>query len=140
MKTLVSGFIIIFIALALSLSMPCYAQVETQRFFTPEGTVWKINTYHYVVPDITEIGFFEGIVYFCDNDNNCQKFGYYKNRLISKFDCIFYFDNFSGMYAHGYVIPFLRYGKMTFCVSAFPRTVCVESTLTKIDDNFSPEP
>jgi hypothetical protein len=143
MKSLSPGFWIISIALVLCFSMPCYAQLETQRFFTPEGTRWKINTY----PDTTELGFLGGSIYLCDNNSNCNEFEYsnYKNQLISKFDAITNFDIGHGLTGAsrvtGYIIPFLKYGKMSYCVSVpFHSDKCFNSTLTKIDDNFSPIP
>ena len=147
MKAFTTVFCIISIAFILLSSLPCYAQIETQRFFTPEGTGWKINTNIPVAPDVTEIGFFEGSIYLCNNNSNCNEFEYsnYKNRLISKFDALTYVDVNNGLPVafgvKGYIISFLKYGRISYCLSApFHSDKCFGSTLTKIDDNFSPIP
>jgi hypothetical protein len=145
MKTFGSYFWIISIALIASLPMPCYAQVETQRYFTPERTGWKINN-----PDIvnsfgiTEMGFFEGSIYLCDN-NACYECDYagYRNWLISRYYGLWSQNiKFSwGLTAtDGYVIPFLNFGKTRLCFHGPPGNDCHESTLTKDDNDFIPLP
>ena len=54
----------IFSLLLLSLfATPCYAQVETERFLTPEGTLWKFNNIDIVSYfGFTHLGFFAGSI------------------------------------------------------------------------------
>ena len=118
MKALVSGYFIISIAFVLLSSMPCYAQVETQRFFTPEGTRWKLDdSCYFEFMDsllITEIGFFSDRIWLW-NDNSDSYFVFnarYKNRLISKFSGYVELHVVDSFGASGYVIPFLKYGKL----------------------------
>ena len=165
MKAFGSYFWIISIAFVLLSSMPCYAQVETQRFFTPEGTRWKLDdSCYFEFMDsllITEIGFFSDRIWLW-NDNSDSYFVFnarYKNRLISKFSGGVNQLPYNSFGASGYVIPFLKSGKLSLgqsyvCppwgstytitpMSIFPLPMCADvcdTTITKIDDNFSPEP
>jgi hypothetical protein len=137
MKALVSGFWIISITLVLLFAMPCYAQLETQQFLTPERTGWKIkNTEITNLLGSTEIGFFSGSIWLCDN-NDCYESGdaNYKNRLISKYDGSW--DIMLGsLTVNGYIIPFIKLGKMTLCISGPGGGQCFDSTLIKDDNNF----
>ena len=165
MKTLSVCFSIISIALVLLFSIPCYAQIETQRYFTPEGTRWKLDdSCYFEFMDsllITEIGFFSDRIWLW-NDNSDSYFVFnarYKNRLISKFSGGVNWFPEESFGAYGYVIPFLKSGKLslgqsyvcppwgTACSNTqlflFPLPICTdvcETTITKIDDNFNPEP
>jgi hypothetical protein len=110
---------------------------------------------------ITEIGFFSDRIWLW-NDNSDSYFVFnarYKNRLISKFSGGVSWFPEASFGASGYVIPFLKSGKLALGHSyvcppwgsassnsqmfLFPLPICAdvcETTITKIDDNFSPEP
>jgi hypothetical protein len=138
MKAFVSGFCVISIAVVLLFSMPCYAQVETQRFLTPEKTGWKINNTELTnYTGLTDIGFFAGSIWLCDN-SGCYESdaANYKNRLISKYDGSWDFTLISYT-VNGYIIPFLKFGKMTFCISNPGGSQCFDCKLTRDDNNFT---
>ena len=171
MKTFSPGYWIISIALVLSFSIPCYAQLKTQSYFTPEGTRWKLDELckfesYSVDPStlITEIGFYADRIWLW-NDNAASYSvlnAKYKNRLISKFYGSVNNGSWpGGTEVSGYVISFLKFGKLSLVITyvqppwwaecpntqittqMFPLPTCSEvcdTTITKIDDNFSPEP
>ena len=129
---------IIFSLLLLSFfATPCYAQVETERFLTPEGTLWKFNNIDIVSYfGFTHLGFFAGSIWFCWSDCYESENAHYKNWLISRFHG---YGTYTSSYYEvtGYIIPFLKTGKVTFC--GFNKGVgrhCFYSTLTLEDDNF----
>ena len=137
MKAFVLGFWIISIALVLSFSMPCYAQVATEGFFTPEGTSWKVRTG--TPGEYFHLGFLSDYIWICDDKITCIQFDdfEYKNRLLSKF----YASNCSEpslmcYTLSGYVIPLLRFGKLQICITTDQVQQCVNYPMTR-DDNFT---
>jgi len=134
MKTFSAGFWIISIALVLSFSIPCYAQVETELFLTPEGTAWKFVDSN---PKITlYIVFLSDHIWLCGY-SGCGIFNdsQYQNRLISKFTgsrCFYYPVAFCST-LNGYVIPLLRYGIIKYCSTEGD---CYYWPLIR-DDNFT---
>ena len=138
MKTFVLGFLIISVALVLTFSLPCYAQIETERFLTPEGTAWKIKTGS---PETAlHLGFLSNYIWFCDG-STCIEFddAQYKNRPITKFNASNCSDDPPpriGYTMSGYVIPFLRFGKIEVCATSSLGKVCFDYPLIR-DDNFT---
>jgi hypothetical protein len=115
MKAFLPGFWIIVIALILPFSLPCYAQIETQRFLTPERTAWK-----FIDGKVSlHLVFLSHCIWVCSY-GDCQKFddSQYKNRLITEFDGST--TSSSGIFSagtsvNGYVIPLLRFGRINLC-------------------------
>ena len=145
MKSFCQLFWLICIALVLFCAVPCYAQVETQRFLTPERTEWQIEN-----PDPqfgsganVSLGFFADYVWLCD-ETSCSKFenSDYKNRFISRFNAsqcqqlpTIPPSNICFIVS-GYTFSLFKYGKVNFCVNINNTEECFESTLKKIDNNF----
>jgi hypothetical protein len=139
MKPLSVCFSIISIALVLLFSMPCYAQVETQRYL-PGRTAWKIINSEFEGFD--HLGFFAGSIWiYWNGSDHCIKCknSHYRNWIISKFHGD---ASFTGSYweVSGYVIPFLNTGTVTIC--GLNRVIapwqCFFCNLTIDDNNFIP--
>jgi len=145
MKTFGLGLLVI-----LLFSTTCLAQVETQRFLTPERTAWKIknvqsfSVYFPISIGVDpHIGFFDGDVLICGS-GNCSAFenSYYVNRLISNYDASICIPNpvpytTACFTISGYTIPFLRRGKIKYCVQLDDFEECFESALIKDNNNFT---
>jgi len=143
MKAFVSGFWIISIALVLSFSISCYAQVKTQRFLTPENTAWKVKDAEVQFEfGLDHLGFFDDYIWACEEDA-CSNFvdSRYENRLISTYSgsqCyLLQADQFLCFIVSGYVIPSLRFGKMKICSLTNMGQQCWNSTLIKDNNNFT---
>jgi hypothetical protein len=140
MKTIASGFWIISIALVLTFSMPCYAQIEAERFLPPEGTAWKL--YDENPKHNQHVVFLSGYIWFCSWDT-CNRFddSQYKNLLITKFNgsqCFIY-DPVPDPICHtvtGYIIPLLRFGIIKHCTESIVEDACFSNLLIR-DDNFT---
>ena len=140
MKTLSPGFWIISIALVLSFSIPCYGQVETERYLIPEGTAWKL--YDENPKHNQHVVFLSGYIWFCSWDT-CNRFddSQYKNWLITQFNgsqCIVYNPvPVPVCYTvSGYVIPLLSFGIIKHCTASSAGEECFDNLLI-IDDNFT---
>ncbi len=86
MKVFVLAFWMIGIALVLLFSTPSFAQIETQRFLTPEKTSWLFLEDEYEVE--YTMGFSDRKIWLC-LDGGCLPFdeARYKNRLIKQIYC-----------------------------------------------------
>jgi len=127
MKTFSPGFWIISIALILSFSMPCYAQVETQSLFTPEGIRWQLKEpCRFSMGNrsflITQIGFHSDTMWLGKNyfirffvlDAAYKRYNPGLNSMITQFYGDESFNSYNMIEASGYVFPFLKFGKLTF--------------------------
>jgi hypothetical protein len=139
MKTLSVCFSIISIALVLSFSLPCYAQVDTDGLLLPENTGWRIQNPRMGLSD-PHLGFWGGGLMFCDGDvRTCYAYAesQYQNLPISKFGGYYCSDytipgTTACYYVSGIVIPFLWIGRMTCCVTTEPgEDYCFDSLLTR---------
>jgi hypothetical protein len=142
MKTLSVGFWFISVVLILVFSIPCFAQVETQRYNTTEGTEWKIENIDVASYfGFDHLGFFAGSIWLCWGDGCFEiENAHYRNWLISRFHGDGTFPS-SYYEVTGCIIPFLNTGRVTFC--GFNKGVgrhCFYSTLTKDNDDFIPLP
>jgi hypothetical protein len=142
MKAFITGFCIVSIALVLLSSIPCYAQVETQRFLTPGRTAWNIINSEFAFEVFDHLGFFAGSVWiYWTGSDHCIKCknSHYRNWIISKFRGDASFTS-SYWEVSGYVIPFLNTGTVTIC--GLNRVIapwqCFYCNLTIDDDNFIP--
>ena len=127
-----------FLALILLSSVPCSAQIETERFFTPKGTLWQLQG----VGD--QIGFYDGNVWICSDCRNvggcpdCKRItdSDYTNRLSSSFQASYCDENdLNCINLSGYTISFLRFGNLILC-SEFEG--CLSFSLYKFSNFFSP--
>ena len=145
MKTFGLGLLV-----TLLFSTTCLAQVETQRFLTPERTAWKVKNLQgfsvYFPISFDHIGFFDGDVWLCDS-GTCSAFvnSFYVNRLISNYDASICIPNPSPYTTacftmSGYTIPFLRRGKVKYCLQLDDFEECFESALIRDNNNFTYTP
>ena len=137
MKALISAFCVISIALVFSTS--CYAQVETRQVPTPEGTFWRINNAEIVsfLGGVDHIAFTVDYILLCDNGCLISDTADYKKRLISRFAGSW--NTYVGeITVKGYLITFLKFGKMTLCFSALGQ--CYTSTLSRDYDYLACSP
>jgi len=144
MKAFVPGFLIISIALVLLFSTPCSAQIEIQRFLTPEKTSW-LFLQDEVESEYT-MGFADHKIWLCLN-GGCSPFdeASYKNRLISRYTAsrhrvIIGFPTITvSETLSGYVVPLFRFGKVQYCTQIDNNEEqCHDWQMEKVSDDFAP--
>ena len=147
MRSFCQLFWLICLALVLFFSVPCYAQVETQRFLPPERTDWQIENPdpQFFSGNNVFLGFFANYVWLCD-EITCTKLDNsdYKNRLISRFNASQCLQTPTippsniCFTVSGYTFSLLKFGKVNFCIYANNNIEdCFESTLKKINNDFA---
>jgi len=101
--------------ISLLFATPCFAQMKTERFIMPNGTLWKVIS-HY---EDFNIGFFQGGIWFCDDlGSYClewQASSSYLNFIYSPFKAELWL--YYGISLSGYTIPLLKRGKVEVCLS-----------------------
>ena len=111
-----------------SFAAPCFAQITTDKFFVPEGTLWKFVGLSEL--EGLTIGFYNGIVWECF-EGQCVEFqnSHYSDKLFADF----YGDISTEIYIYGSVIPMLGIGNCYFCNNEG----CTKVKLRKISSRFS---
>jgi hypothetical protein len=107
---------------------PCFAQITTEKYFVPEGTLWKLVGVSEL--EGLTIGFYNTIVWECFS-GQCVDFSnsHYSNKLIAEF----YGDISTEIYVYGTLIPILGIGNCYFCGT----DGCTKVRLIKISSRFS---
>jgi len=107
---------------------PCFSQITTDKFFVPEGTLWKLVGVSELVG--LTIGFYNGIVWECFSDQ-CVDFSnsQYSNKIVADF----YGDISTELYIYGSVIAMLGIGNCYFCDNGG----CTIVRIRKISSRFS---
>ena len=123
MKKLIISFLVTCL-----FATPCFAQVTTDKFLVPEGTLWKFVGVSEL--EGLTIGFYNEIVWECFS-GQCVDFSnsHYSNKIIAAF----YGDISIEMYIYGSVIPMLGMGNCYFCNN----DGCTKVRLRKISSRFS---
>jgi hypothetical protein len=144
MKVFVPGFCLISIALVLLFSTLCFAQIETQRFLTPEKTSWLFFEDEYEVE--YTLGFSGRKIWLCLN-GGCLPFdeANYKNRLISRYNAsrcrvIYGFPTITVCETvSGYTVSLFGFGKVRYCSKIDNNEErCHDSEMEKVSDDFAP--
>jgi len=133
MKKLILSLFLI----SLLFATPCVAQIKTERFITPNGTLWQL-----IGPELEgAIGFYRGHIYLCNSTSgtDCEAWpgnDFYSNFIYSKFEAQLSYYYYS-ITLSGYTIPLLRRGSGELCAN-YAGSVCETFDLRLISNFWSP--
>jgi|GEM_PF-1996041 len=121
--------------IVLALSTSVNAQISTDKL-TSEGTLWKLET---IPPNdivYVDIGFYDGVMWFCSNDQ-CVEYpkSNYGNFPISHFRLANENEPYT---VRGFTIPLLGVGIFKDCPTPRDELLCESYSLAIISDSFIP--